>query len=81
MCNFIIRPIKCYATVDITSTKDISESANDIKQGDELTVKEVHNGYVVLVRKNDTVVNVSMETYIHTFSDKDPNAKKENKSK
>ncbi len=75
MCNFIIRPIKCYATVDVISTNGESESANDIKAGEAFTVKSVVDGKVTLVRENDAVVYVPVSTFVHTFSDKDPNKK------
>lgn len=77
MCNFIIRPIKCYVTVDLNLSD--SGSANPINAGDPLTVKEVNDTQVVLVRDNDTVVNVPLEVFVHTFSDKDPNKKEEKK--
>lgn len=77
MCNFIIRPIKCYATVDIES--DNSDSMNPIKAGDAMTVKGVYNDQVTLVRDNDTIVRVDISTFVHTFSDKDPNEKKDSK--
>jgi ribosomal protein L2 len=77
MCNFIIRPIKCYATVGIVSTNGESESANDIKAGEELTVSKVVDGKVCLVRQSDAVVYVPMETFVHTFSDKKPEAEKQ----
>ncbi len=77
MCNFIIRPIKCYATVDVNEGS--SGSANPIKAGEAFTVKEVVDGSVVLVREGDTVVNVPLTTFVHTFSDKDPSKKKDSK--
>lgn len=77
MCNFIIRPQKCYATVDLDLAD--SGSANPITADEALTVKSVTDNYVVLVRDNDTVVNVPLNVFVHTFSDKDPNEKKEAK--
>jgi hypothetical protein len=79
MCNFIIRPIKCYATVDVND--DDSGSANPIVAGEAFTVKSVTNGLVVLVREDDALVNVPLEVYVHTFSDKDPNKKEKKDSK
>lgn len=81
MCNFIIRPIECYATVDIVSTNHESESANDIKAGEKLTVSKVVDGKVCLVREGETVVYVPMATFVHTFSKNDPNKKEDKDSK
>lgn len=73
MCNFIIRPIKCYATVDIESSDNVG--ANPVEAGEAFTVRKVKDGGVILVRDNDTVVNIDLATFVHTFSDKDPNEK------
>lgn len=82
MCNFIIRPIKCYATVDINTSQVQSGSINEVKAGDALTVKEVTDrSMVVLVRDDDTIVNIPMETFIHVFSDKDPKEEKKDSKK
>ncbi len=76
MCNFIIRPIKCYATVDIETVGE----GEDLKTGEVVTVKSVEsNGRVVVVRENDKTAMIPMEVFVHTFSDKDPNKKESKK--
>lgn len=66
MCNFIIRPIKSYATVDIVS---LDETAT-VKHGDYIDVKQIQGGAVVGYLNGDDSVEVSvpLATFVHTFT-------------
>lgn len=86
MCNFIIRPITSYATVDVAASKVISDKVPVsfenivIKQGSTFDVKRVDSGYVYGNLKDvENEVCVNMDDFIHTFSNNDPNAKQEAK--
>ncbi len=86
MCNFIIRPIKSYATVDVAASKVVSNKVPVsfenivIKQGSTFDVKRVDSGYVYgLLEGEESEVCVNMDDFVHTFSNKDPNAKEEKK--
>ena len=79
MCNFIIRPIDCYVTVDYKS----DDSTTELETGQKVKVKHVTPYNVVVVAKNiakeNYEVSVPTEVFVHIFSDKDPS--KNNKSK
>lgn len=78
MCNFIIRPIKCYATVDVSLEKFEKTEDSDIKAGDALQVTTVCADGVVATDGNGTYFVIPVDVFTHTFSDKDP-SKKESK--
>lgn len=66
MCNFIVRPIKSYATIDLHDENgDVI-----IRKGDSVEIKSI---------KGDKVVSgdfsVPLSVFVHSFSDKDPNKK------
>lgn len=79
MCNFIIRPIKCYATVDISLETYEDTQEPNIKCGDAVTVKSIASDGVVATDGNGTYFIIPMSVFTHSFSDKDPNAKKDSK--
>ena len=88
MCNFIIRPIKSYATVDVMASKVVADVIPTtfenyiIKQGTSFDVKRVDGGFVygnVDEFKSEVAINLS--DMVHTFSDKDPSKKDDKKSK
>ena len=68
MCNFIIRPIECYATLDYLSDKTTTE----LEAGQKVKVKHVTPHNVVVVAKNiakeDYEVSVPIEVFVHIFS-------------
>lgn len=72
MCNFVIRPIKSYATVDVMSTdeKDI------IKRGESVEVLHVTPTQVVFRRKDNTQGAVNFEAFIHSFTANPEDVKK-----
>jgi hypothetical protein len=66
MCNFIVRPIKSYATIDL-----YDESGDVIvRKGDSVEIKSIIGKNVV---SGDFAV--PLEVFVHSFSDKDPNKK------
>jgi hypothetical protein len=66
MCNFIIRPIKSYATIDV-----YDENGNVvIRKGDSVDVKSIKGNNVI-----SGSFSVPVDVFVHTFSDKDPNKK------
>ena len=71
MCNFIIRPVTSFATIDI-----FEENGDKIfEAGEKFEVSKLKGKYVL--DKNDK--GILLEVYIHTFSLKDPNKKEEKK--
>ncbi len=75
MCNFIIRPIKSYATIDVTAS-----DGQAIKTGEFVEVTSVESdGTVNGKHMGNDPVSFSMSVFTHTFSDKDPNKKKDSK--
>ena len=64
MCNFIIRPIKSYATVDVTAL-----DGQAIKRGDFVEVSTVDsNGVVNGKHMGNDPVSFNMNAFIHTFT-------------
>jgi hypothetical protein len=61
MCNFVIRPIKSYATVDIDE---------EIKRGEYIQVEGVVNGHVKGTVNGDEkrLIAVPLAVFIHTFT-------------
>ena len=61
MCNFIIRPIRSYATVDVDE---------EIKRGEYLEVEGVVNGHVkgTVNGEEDRLVAVPLAVFVHTFT-------------
>lgn len=87
MCNFIIRPIKSYATVDVyIATTENSETL--LKLGEFVTPKSVDGSGVVMAKVSgenfekdkDDLAFIPMSLFTHVFSNNDPN-KKEDKKK
>ncbi len=71
MCNFIIRPIKCYATVDIYEDADTPL----INAGDSFEVTRIE-GDEVVGNVNDTAgLAIPLHVFTHAFSNNDPNEK------
>ena len=75
MCNFVIRPIKSYATVNVAASKVISSSMPVafenivIERGTALDVKRVDSGYVYgNVEGMEQEVCVNMDDYVRTFT-------------
>lgn len=65
MCNFVIRPIKSYATVDVTA------GGKTLKRGDVVTVKDVsENGVGVYVGEASigAVIHIPIEVFTHAFT-------------
>jgi hypothetical protein len=77
MCNFVIRPVKSFCTIDIYSepTKVL------IKAGDSFTVSHIEGDTVVGDVNGTAGLAVPLSVYIHSFSLKDPNAKEKKESK
>lgn len=73
MCNFIIRPVKCFATVNLSGEGEPVY----IKAGDAFEVDRIEGRYVI--SKDD--VSVPLDIFIHSFSLKDPNEKKKEEKK
>lgn len=80
MCNFIIRPIKCYVTVDIALEAGENNDIAQLECGNEVEVSHVVPEGVV-VRKDKQTFIVPLEVFVHTFSDKKPEDKKAKESK
>lgn len=61
MCNFVIRPIKSYATIDVD---------NEIKRGEYLEVEKIENGHVKGTVNGDEsrLVAVPLAVFVHTFT-------------
>lgn len=87
MCNFIIRPVKCFATIDVAATAVITEGGKEPKTqstilqvGTEITPNSVDHGEIVRFEANgfDNVI-LPLSVFVHTFSLKDPNKKEEKK--
>lgn len=66
MCNFVIRPIKSYATVDIFS----ADEEHAVKRGDYIQVAKVQGGAVVgfLNGNEELEVSLPLTTFVHTFT-------------
>lgn len=85
MCNFIIRPIKSYATVDLF-LQSAPGVTTRLYAGEYVTVKEVDQHGVVLASpsgenfEDKELVWIPMNVFVHVFSDKDPNAKEAKKA-
>ncbi len=76
MCNFIIRPVDCYATVNIELDDEL-----EITQGQKVKVSRVNEKFVVIINPLGNEKNVPLEVFVHAFSLKDPNAKEKKESK
>jgi hypothetical protein len=64
MCNFVVRPIKSYATVDVIVSKTI-------KRGDVVTVKDVsEKGVGVYIGEVSVgaVIHIPFEVFTHAFT-------------
>ena len=76
MCNFIIRPVEAYATVDINS----DDTTTELVAGQKVKVKHVaYDGVVVEtenIGKETYEVKIPLEVYIHTFSLQNPKQEK-----
>lgn len=86
MCNFIIRnTVKSYATVDYFEEKDVNdgEQTESIKAGEPVEVVAIHNDDVFVLVNGDKEkpVTVPLNTFVHMFSDKDPNKKEKTDKK
>ena len=75
MCNFVIRPIKSYATVNVAASKVVTDKIPVafenivIERGTALDVKRVDSGYVYgIVDGIENEVCVNMDDYVHTFT-------------
>ena len=79
MCQFIIRPVDCYATVDYLSDK----TSIELEAGQKVKVKHVSVDTVTVIAENVAKekyeVNIPIATFVHMFSLKDPNAKEDKK--
>ena len=76
MCNFIIRPIKSYATVDTKAYNDKTKTWEDVPLGTVVVPKQVFGGNVFYDVEDGTERCINLEDFIHVFSDKDPKEKK-----
>ena len=81
MCNFIIRPIKSYATIDTKAYNDETKQWEDVKAGTEVTPKLVFAGAVYYDDKDGVERTINLSDYVHTFSSNDPNKKEKKESK
>lgn len=73
MCNFVVRPIKSYATADV------SVAGKTIKRGEVVTVKDVsENGVGVYIGDTaiGSVVHIPFEVFVHAFTANDADVKK-----
>lgn len=64
MCDFILRPIKSYATVEITA------GGKTFKRGDVVTVKGISEDGVAVYMGDTaigTVVKIPINVFIHAF--------------
>lgn len=79
MCNFIIRKdVKSYATIDVVEEQRDGEVIT-IEQGDWLEVQYIKDKSVHALKMGVVDVVVPLEVFVHAFSDKNPNEKKEDK--
>lgn len=64
MCNFVIRPIKSYATVDYSQTDEVL-----VKRGEYVDVTEVVGNFVLGTVNGDTERNVEihLSQFVHIF--------------
>lgn len=77
MCNFIIRPIKSYATIDYYELRD-GEKQKVVGSGDAVSVKYIVGNRVYCLPDqgdddDDKLITIPMNVYTNIFSDKDPN--------
>ena len=65
MCNFVVRPIKSYATVDVIVAK------KTIKRGDVVTVKDVSDKGVGVYEGGTaigSVIHIPIDVFTHAFT-------------
>lgn len=83
MCNFVIRPIKSYATIDVSASKVVADKIPVafeniiLTRGTAFDVKRVDGGFVygnVADVDNEVVINV--EDFTHTFTASQDDIKK-----
>ena len=69
MCNFVIRPIKSYATVDLMGmdTED-QETKVLIKRGESLDVKVVIGQEVAGELEDGKALSIPLSVFVHTFT-------------
>lgn len=72
MCNFVIRPIKSYATVDYAEMKGVNggEQNEVIKRGEYITVKYVTGDDVFghLNGDESKPVTIPVSIFVHSFT-------------
>lgn len=67
MCNFIIRPIKSYCTVDILGFNK-GKAEVIVKRGDSVLVKLVNEKDVAAEFEDGSAVSIPINTFIHSFT-------------
>lgn len=72
MCNFVIRPIKSYATVDVMS----NDEKDVVKRGESVEVLHVTPTQVVFRREGGTQGAINFEAFIHSFTANPDDVKK-----
>ena len=72
MCNFVIRPIKSYATVDYFEEKSVNggEQTELVKRGEFVEVRGIHVNDVFgfLNGDKENPVTIPLESFIHGFT-------------
>ncbi len=68
MCNFIIRPIKSYATVDISLEAGENNDISQIERGDAVQVSHVVPEGVVVRKDDKTTHVVPLSVFVHVFT-------------
>lgn len=63
MCNFVIRPIKSYATVDLHNQAGLL-----VNRGDYLEVTHVLDNNVVGKLNGDKQIEVGLRTFVRVFT-------------
>lgn len=73
MCNFVVRPIKSFATVEV------SAGGKTIKRGEVVTVKDVSDkgvGVYIGDTAIGTIIHIPFEVFTHAFTASDEDVKK-----
>ncbi len=68
MCNFIIRPIKSYATVDTRAYNETTKSWEDVKRGETVVPKLVFGGCVYFDGEDGVERTVNLGDFVNVFT-------------
>jgi len=76
MCNFVIRPIKSYATIDLKAYNDATKQWEDVKRGTAIVPKFVFGSVVYYDGDDGAERTINLDDYVHVFTANQEDVKK-----